>query len=174
MQMSPPLLTLPDEIIVELFSYLHPRDIAACQRSCRRLNDTISHSQLLQYLIRVGKLGLYDPLLPNHTVSQRIEALGKWEAAWGDVEIKSFDHINVKYKVVCPFAWRYDSACRIHNDFLTVVNCFDSPGYGYVDLRGFQSEGGNCPLTTVANPSWRGKNCLFAFSVEQDLVLAVL
>ena len=166
------LFTLPDELIVELFSYLHPRDIAACQRSCRQLNDTVIHSLLLQYLIRVGKLGLHDPLLPNHTVSQRIEALRKWEAAWNDVEIKSSDH--VKYKVVFPFARRYDSTCRIHNDFLTVVNCFDGPGYGYVDLRAFQPEGGNCPLTVISNPSWRGKNCLFAFSVEQDLVLAVL
>ena len=166
------LLTLPDELIVELFSYLHPRSIAACQRSCQHLNHSIIHSQLLQYLIRVGKLGLYDPLLPSHTVSQRIEALKKWEAAWRDVEIKSSDHI--KYKVVFPFARRYDSTCRIHDDFLTVVNCFDCPGYGYVDLRAFQPEGENCPLTVIANPSWRGKNCLFAFSVEQDLVLAVL
>ena len=173
--MSPSLLTLPDELIVELFSYLHPRDIASCQRSCRQLNDTIIHSQLLQYLIRVGKSGLYDPLLPSHTVSQRIEALEKWETAWSDVEIKSSDYVTAaKYKVACPFAWRYNSACRVHDDFLILLNCFDSPGYGYVDLRVFQPEGEKCPLTMIANHSWRGKNCLFAFSVEQDLVLAVL
>ena len=106
MQMSPPLLTLPDEIIVELFSYLHPRDIVVCQRSCRQLNDTIIHSQLLQYLIRVEKLGVYDPPLPSHTVSQRTEALKKWEAAWSDVETKSSDHI--KYKVVCPLSIRVE------------------------------------------------------------------
>jgi len=170
--MSPPILTLPDELTVELFSYLHPRDIAACQRSCRQLNDTIIHSQLLQYLIRVGRSGLYDPLFPTHTVSQRIDALEKWESAWSDVETKSSDHI--KYKVTCPFAWRYNTTCRIHDDFLIVVNCFDGPGYGYVDLRTFQPEGEKCPLTVIANHSWRGKNCLFAVSVEQDLVLAIL
>jgi hypothetical protein len=54
--MTPPLLSLPSEVLIELFSYLHPRDIAACQRSCRQLNDTVSHSQLLRYLIRVGEL----------------------------------------------------------------------------------------------------------------------
>lgn len=170
--MSPPLLTLPDELIVELFSYLHPRDIVACQRACRLLNDTIIHSQLLQYLIRLGRSGLYDPLLSSHTVSQRIETLEKWETAWSDVEIKSSDHI--KYKFACPFTWRYNSACRVHDDFLVVLNCFDSPGYGYVDLRVFQPEGERSPLTVIANHGWRGKNCLFAFSVEQDLVLAVL
>ena len=62
-----PLLTLPHKLIVELFSYLHLRDIAVCQRSCLQLNAII-HSHLLQYLIRVGRLGLYGPLLPSHTV----------------------------------------------------------------------------------------------------------
>jgi len=170
--MSPPLLTLPDELIVELFSYLHSRDIAACQQSCRRLNDTIIHSQLLQYLIRVERSGLYDPLFPSHTVSQRIDALEKWESAWANFKIKRSDH--VKYKVTCPFAWRYDTTCRIHDDFLILVNCFYGPGYGYVDLRTFQPEGGKRPLTVIANHSWHGKNCCFAFSVEKDLVLAVL
>ena len=100
--MSPPLLTLPNELTVELFSYLHPRDIAACQRSCRQLNDIIVHSQFLQYLIRIGRSGLRDPLFPGHTVSQRIGTLEKWETAWSDVEIKISDH--VKYRVACPFA----------------------------------------------------------------------
>ncbi len=172
--MSPPLFTLPDELIVELFSYLHPRDIAACQRSCRQLNDTIIHSQLLQYLICVGRSGLYDPLLPSHTVSQRIDALEKWESAWSEVETKSSS--QVKFKIACPFKCRFDSTSRIRDDFLIVTksSLFDSPGYGYVDLRAFQSEGKRCSWTTIANHSWSDKHCLFAFSVEQDLVLVAL
>jgi hypothetical protein len=76
-----PLLTLLDELIVDIFFYLRPHDIVVCQRSCLQLNAII-HSQLLQYLIRVGRLGLYGPLLPSHTVFQRIEALEKWEATY--------------------------------------------------------------------------------------------
>ena len=172
--MSPPLLALPDELIVELFSYLHSRDIAACQRSCRQLNDTIIHSQLLQYLIRVGRSGLYDPLFPSHTVSQRIDALEKWESAWSNFKIKKSDHVKYKVTFKFPFVWRHDAMCGVHDDFLIVANYLDDTGYGYVDLRTFQPEGGKCPLTMIANHSWRGKNCSFAFSVEQDLVLAVL
>ena len=172
--MAPPLLTLPDELIVELFSYLHPRDIAACQRSCRQLNDTIIHSRLLQYLIHVGRSGLHDPLFPIYTISQRIEALEKWETAWNDVETKSSS--QVKYKVACPFKCRFDSTSRIHDDFLIVTksSLFDSPGYGYVDLRAFQSEGKRCSWTTIANHSWGDKYFRFAFFVEQDLVLVAL
>ena len=175
--MSPPLLTLPDELIVELFSYLHPRDIAACQRSCRQLNDTIIRSQRLQYHIRLGRSGLYDPQFPSHTVSQRIDALEKWETAWNDVETKSLS--QVKYKVACPFKCRFDCTSRIHNDFLIVTKSriFDSPGYGYVDLRAFQSEGEKCSWTTITNHSWgytNSKHCDFAFSAEEDLTLVAL
>ena len=172
--MFPPLLCLPNEILVEFFSYLGPRDIAACQRSCRQLNDVIIHSRLLQYLLRVGRSGLHDPLLPIYTISQRIEALKKWESAWNDVETKGLG--QVKYKVACPFEWRFDCTSRIHNDFLIVTKSryFDSPGYGYVDLRAFQSEEERCSWTTIANQSWSDKHCQFAFSVEQDLTLVAL
>ena len=172
--MSPPFLSLPDEVLVEIFSYLGPRDIAACQRSCRQHNYTIVHSQLLQYLIRVGRSGLHDPLLPIYTISQRIRALEKWETAWNDVATKSSG--RVKYRVTWPFEWRYDVTCRIHDDFLILTRStqFDCPGYGYVDLRAFQPEGEKSPWTMIANHSWRGKNCLFTFSAEQDLVLVVL
>jgi len=176
--MFPPLLSLPNEILIEIFSYLGPRDIAACQRSCRQLNDIIIHSRLLQYLIRVGRSGLHDPLLPIYTISQRIEALEKWETAWNNVETKTQSSGQVKYKVACPFKSRYRFDCTtwIHDDFLIVTKSryFDTPGYGYVDMRAFQSEGERCSWTTIANHSWSDKYSHFAFSVEQDLVLVVL
>jgi hypothetical protein len=174
--MFPPLLSLPDEILVEIFSNLGSRDIAACQCSCRRLNDIIIHSQLLRYLIRVGRSGLQDPLFPNYTISQRIEALEKWETAWNNVETKTQSSGQVKYKVACPFEYRLDCRTWIHDDFLVVTKSgyARSPAYGYVDLRALQSEEERCSWTTITNDSWSDKHCRFAFSVEQDLVLVVL
>jgi len=172
--MSSTFLSLPNEVLVEKFSYLDPRDIAACWPSCRQLNDIIVHSQLLQYLIRVGRSGLHDPLFPIYTISQRIKALEKWETAWDDVEKKSSG--QVKYKVACPFEGRHDLICRILHDFLIMTRSglYDDPGYGYVDLRAFQPEGGKCSWTMIANHSWRGRNCFFVSFVEQDLVLVFL
>ena len=92
------LLSLPSEVLIETFSYLRPRDIAACQRSCRQLNNTVSHSRLLQYVIRVGRAGLHDPLFPGYTIAQRIDALEKWEAAWSNVEM-SESSCHVKHIV---------------------------------------------------------------------------
>ena len=167
--MTPPLLSLPSEVLGIIFSYLRPRDIAACQGSCRRLNDTVNHSQLLRYLIRVGRAGLHDPLLPGYTIPQRIEALKKWEAAWNSLEmIESPCHV----KHVVPS--EHISPCTIHDDFLIMINRRNIPGYAYIDLRTFQLEVKKDPWTNIANESWRHKVSHFVFSVQRDLVLVIL
>jgi hypothetical protein len=172
--MIPPLLSLPSEVLIEILSYLRPRDIAACQRSCRQLNDAISHSQLLRYLIRVGRAGLHDPLFPGYTIRQRIESLEKWEAAWSNIEmIESSCHV----KHMVPYKIRSRASlltCRIHDDFLIMKHGFNTPGYAYVDLRTFQPEMEKDPWTKITNDSWHDKIRDFVFSVEQDLALVIM
>ena len=172
--MSPPLLSLPEEVRVEIFSYLRPCDIIACRRSCRLLNDTVIHSQLLLYLIRIGRLGLHDPLLPGYTTFQRIEALKKWEASWGDIYIGGSHHVKHLFTWQFTRSRHYQPACWIYNGFLIGTNHLDKPAYAYLDLCTSQQGGPKEPWTTITNDSWRGNGCRFVFSVEQDLVLAVL
>jgi hypothetical protein len=172
MLMSPPLLSLPNEVLVEIFTYLHPRDIVACQHCCRKFNDTVIHSRLLQYLIRVARSGLHDPLLPGYTIPQRIDALEKWEARWSYLETEGPYH--VKDVLACQFKWRDDTTYMINDDFFIATCCFNEPAYGYIDLRTFRPEEEKDPWTTITDKSWSGKKGAFAFSVEQDLVLAVL
>ena len=139
MLMSPPLLSLPSELLVEIFSYLPARDIIACQCSCRILNDTIIHSQFLQYLIHLRRSGLCDQLLPSYyPMFQRIEALNKWEDVWHNLKTKSTYHV----KDVATFQFEgtfgtFDSKCKILDDFLIGIDSFGSPGYGYIDLCTF-------------------------------------
>ena len=163
---------------IEILSYLRPCDIIACQRSCRLLNYTVIHCQLLRYLIRIGRLGrlgFHDPLIPGYTTSQRIEALEKCEATWRDVFIGGSHH--VKYMFTCQFPRKLPSSFvySVHNGFLIVaLKTVDKPAYAHVDLRTFQPGGVKDPWTTITNDSWHGKTCHFVVSVEQDLVLAVL
>jgi hypothetical protein len=166
------MLSLPNEVLVGIFSFLHPRDIAACQRSCQQLNEIVIHSQLLQYLIRIGRSGLHDPLLPGYTISQRIEALDKWETTWRNLEFKS--SYQIKHAPSRQLVWNPESACRIQDDFLIAINCFDRPGYAYVDLRTFQPGVEEDFWTTITADSWRGKHGRFVFSPEKDFVLAAL
>jgi hypothetical protein len=165
------LLSLPNEVLTETFSYLRARDIAACQRCCRRLNDTIVHSQLLRYLIRVGRSALHDPLLPSYTIPQRIEALEKWEASWRNLDmIESSCHI----KHIVPCDARIYYPCIIRDDFLIMINPCSIPWFAYVDLRTFKPELEKDPWTKITNDRWLNKINRFVFSVEQDLALVIL
>jgi hypothetical protein len=173
-QMLSRRLHLPNEVLVEILSYLCPRDIAACQRACRQLNDVVVCSQFLQYLIRVGRSGLYDPMLPGYTIPQRIEALERWEAYWRNLEAQS--SFQIRRIVACELAGRRCSI--IHNSRRlpdSDASTFDpNPGYGYVDLRVFQPGGETDPWTRIIMDNWSGKSYRFQFFPEQDLVVAVL
>jgi hypothetical protein len=168
-------LPLPNEVLVEILSHLRPRDIAACQRSCRQLNDVVVCSQFLQYLIRVGKSGLHDPIPPGYTIPQRIEALERWEAAWRNLEAQS--SCQVKRIVTCELAGRRCSKYIIRDDFLIATSGSDfslNPGYGYVNLRVSQPGGETDPWTRIIMDNWSGKGYRFQFCLEEDLVVAIL
>jgi hypothetical protein len=166
-------LPLPNEVLVEILSHLRPRDMAACQRSCRQLNDVVVCSQFLQYLLRVGKSGLHDPMLPGYTIPQRIEALERWEATWRNLEAQSSCH--VKRIVPCDLAGIRCLTYIIRDDFLIATHGYGrEPGYGYVDLRVFQPGGETDPWSTIVMDNWSGKHFEFQFFPEQDLVVAIL
>ncbi|KAI0284896.1 hypothetical protein BC826DRAFT_130471 [Russula brevipes] len=173
-QMPSRCLHLPDEVLVEVLSYLCPRDIAACQRACRQLNHIVVCSRFLQYLIRVGRSGLSDPMLPGYTIPQRIEALERWEAAWRNLEAQN--SYQVRRIVGCKLAGGRCSEYIIHDDFLIATSgyLFDpNPGYGYVDLRVSQPEGETDPWTRIIMDNWSGKCYLFRFFPAQDLVVVI-
>ncbi|KAI0284893.1 hypothetical protein BC826DRAFT_130332 [Russula brevipes] len=167
-------LHLPDEVLVEILSYLCPRDIAACQRACRQLNDIVVCSQFLQYLIRVGRSGLHDPMLPGYTILQRVEALERWEVSWRNLEAQS--SYQVRRIVGCELAGGRCSKYIIRDDFLIAMH--DSmfslkPGYGYVDLRVSQPGGETDPWTRIIiMDNWSRKAYRFQFLPEQNLVVA--
>jgi hypothetical protein len=164
---------LPNEVLLEILSYLCPRDIAACQRSCRQLNDVVVCSQILQYLLRVGRSGLCDPMLPGYTIPQRIEALERWETAWRNLEARG--SCQVKRIVLCNLPGEPRSTYIIRDDFLISMQAFGlNPGYGYIDLRVFHPGGETDPRTRVINDNWSRKRSRFHFFPEQDLVVTTL
>jgi hypothetical protein len=172
-QMLSRRLPLPNEVLVEILSHLRPRDIAACQRSCRQLNDVVVCSQCLQYLLRVGRSGLHDPMLPGYTIPQRIEALERWEADWRNLGARGSYQVN--RIVTCELAGRPCSAYIIRDDFLIATHEFGlDPGYGYIDLRAFQPGGETDPWTRIIMDNWSRKTSRFQFFPEQDLVVVVL
>lgn len=145
------LLSLCSDLLVEIFFYLLPRDIVACQRSCRKLNDTIIQPQLLQYHLRASRSSLHDPLLPGYTIPERIEALERWETSWKDFDLQNFSHVN--YVVACEIKRERLFPSKICDDFLIVTHFSDPAGHAYVDMRALQPVGDIDPWTKIMNNS---------------------
>ncbi len=86
--MSTPLLSLSNELLIEIFSNLSPYDIYACRRACRLLNNLIVNSQLLQYISRTALSGVFDALKPGIPLTDRLDALKRWETAWMKMDVR--------------------------------------------------------------------------------------
>jgi F-box domain len=81
------LLDLPDEVLLLIVIKLPLADLFSCLLSCHRLSRLTTESSLLQYLIRAMRHGLYDPLISDISIPQRIKALEIWECAWLDLDV---------------------------------------------------------------------------------------
>ena len=81
------LFSLSNELLIEIISNLRPLDIHACQCTCRRLNNVIVNSQLIQYILRTALSGIFDPLEPGMSLPDRIGALERWETAWREMDL---------------------------------------------------------------------------------------
>jgi F-box associated protein len=86
--MSTLLLSLSNELLIEIFSDLSPYDIYACRCACRRLNNLIVNSQLLQYISRTALSGVFDTLEPGIPLTDRLEALERWETSWMEMDVR--------------------------------------------------------------------------------------
>ncbi|KAI0061509.1 hypothetical protein BV25DRAFT_1916870 [Artomyces pyxidatus] len=82
--MSPSLLLLPNETLLEILEALGCRDILACQATCRRLWTLITDSILLQYEIELFACGMLDGARGLHTldVQDRLDRLKRHSVAW--------------------------------------------------------------------------------------------
>jgi len=86
------LLDLPDEVLLSVAINLSLADLLSFTHSCRRFSAMIAQSSLMQYLIRVMRNGLYDPLTTDMSIPQRVEALEAWERAWLELSLRKPPH----------------------------------------------------------------------------------
>ena len=120
--MSPPhLLSLSNELLIEIISDLRPLDIHACQCACRRLNNVIVNSQLIQYILRTALSGVFDPLEPGISLPDRLNALERWETAWREMDLTKpitsigapIDDVITSAPLVNYFDEQHAIACRM-------------------------------------------------------------
>ena len=83
------LLDLPGEVLLCIGVKLSLADLASCLLSCQHLYALISESSLMQYLIRTMLHGLYDPLISDKSIPDRVKALDAWERAWLELSVSN-------------------------------------------------------------------------------------
>ncbi|KAI0262792.1 hypothetical protein BC834DRAFT_375000 [Gloeopeniophorella convolvens] len=161
------LLSLPTELVIRIISFLHcADDISACLRSCRKLRDVVTDSQLLQYLLRTTFAGVHDTLTSGLTIPERTKVLQRWEDAWRDPAIQT--------PAQCFFGPATVPALNYatHDDYLIALREGPSPGYSFLDLR--TSLPLQDALWTEVNVHTSAAGCTFTFAIEEhDLVIAI-
>ncbi|KAH9059411.1 hypothetical protein EDB83DRAFT_2607181 [Lactarius deliciosus] len=169
-------LSLSTELIEKIASCLRAQDIAVLRLCCRRMHLIVEGSLLLQYLYRMERAGVYDPLwdLPSRPIIDRLEALERWETSWNDIE-----KYLVTPRLVIPAERDLFGPFFLCDDYLFAVdwqghpNGLRQPALLYVDLRDALRTGQHrwkqidYPPGSIAITQ--------AFSIEEDdLVVSVL
>lgn len=109
------LLDLPDEVLLSVAIKFSLSDLLSFMHSCRRLSVMIGQSPLMQYLIRVMRNGLYDPLITDMSIPQRIEALETWESTWLELSLRGPTH---RYQLSTIDLEDNPKRCRVQNGIL--------------------------------------------------------
>lgn len=85
----------PPEILVEIFSNLHLRDLFACDGTCRAFHQLFANSSYLKYRIELEKSGMIDNPYCQLPTPTKLEMLRERERAWS-----TFDRKFIKTKEV--------------------------------------------------------------------------
>jgi len=167
---TPPIFSLSNRLLIEIISYLCPNDIFTCRGTCRQLNDLIVNSQLIQYIIRTGLSGVYDPLDPGFSLPERRVALQQWETAWQEVDLRE-SHARIdapvpKGRQAVEFSFgRY---------FVVIREGYGkSASYSFLDMHATSSSR-HIDVARWTTIKVETPNVLvFAFASELDLAVAI-
>lgn len=93
------LLDLPNELIIQILSYLTHRDLVTCQLSNKQLHITIKNSVLLQFRIALSTFKTIDNPFSPLSLFERFKALKDSENAWTHLHKDFRRRIGVQYEI---------------------------------------------------------------------------
>ena len=165
------LLSLSNELLIEVISNLRPLDIHACQCACRRLNKVIVDSLFIQYILHTALSGVFDPLEPGIPLPDRLDALEQWETAWREMDLRkpiasidaptSVHNATINDSLVHDFDEKHVITCR--------TGFGELPSYSFLHLHTWSSNDMRWTTIDVQIPII----VLFAFAPELNLSVAI-
>ena len=168
----PPLFSLHDELLIEIFSNLSPYDIYVCRCTCRQLNELIVNSQLLQYVSRTALSGVFDPLHdPGLSFPDRLVALDRWETAWMELDLR-----EPSASIDAPVPTRRGPPVQFKGGgryFVVIREGYGvSAGYSFLDMYARSSPHTNASQWTTIEVNTPNV-LVFAFASELNLTVAI-
>jgi hypothetical protein len=127
--MSTQFLSLPNDLLILILSFLPYRSIPACKHTCRRLRSVIMHSLELRCRIHTLESYMEDLSPPDLSTADFLHNLGKWENAWLTFSVGRGTPIR-------SMSWPFQafSEFLLRSGYLIQVCPIEAPGWSYVDL----------------------------------------
>ena len=166
----PPLFSLSNELLIEIFSNLSPFDIYACRRTCHQLNELIVSSQLLQYVARTALSGVFDPLDPGLSLPDRLQALERWETGWMELDVRK---PNASIDAPVPTKSSPPVEFSFGRYFVVIREGYGiSAGYSFLDMHARSDPHTNASRWTTIEINTPNV-LVFAFASELNLAVAI-
>lgn len=165
------LVDLPDEILLSVTTKLPLADILSFMLSCRRFSALIAQSSLMQYLIRVMRNGLYDPLITEMSIPQRVRALETWERSWFDLIMSASPR---RYRL--PADLDDPKKCRFQNEILIGTQFSGlrlSWEYGYLEFLHLLGQSSHVSKINIPNIGGDGHVQSWTYVPESDLMAVI-
>jgi F-box domain len=167
----PPIFSLSNELLIEIITNLYPNDIYTCRQTCRKLNDLIVNSELIQYILRTALSGMFDPLYHGLSLPERLEALERWETAWAEMDLRE---PNRPIETPIPTGPDHPGECLFGQYFTVFREGYAKPaGYSFLDVHSTFSSHADTALWTTVEVDIPNV-LVFAFAEALDLIVAIL
>lgn len=166
-----PLLVLPTELLIRIFTHLQVADLLSVQHTCRRFHDVVSDSAFLQYILHT-EINHLEALLPlDVSLHDRVALLKRHETAWKNLEL------NVLIQFLTSEGLR--AHCYILQDgyliykAVILASITDTPRYGYMDLYSISDQpDAELRWEQISLAALRPLADII-FAVDHDLVVAI-
>jgi hypothetical protein len=167
-QVSCPLLSIPTELLIRIFSNLSCDGLCPLQATCRRFKDIISGTPYLEYLLHTG-IDNVDDLLPSDVpFPERVELLKLHERSWAGLRFNLFSEFSIDDGTRDDdVRYSLQDGYLIHSDSIPVGQGLK---YKYIDLYSLSS-GEEANWVPIRLRVFRPRNIVF--SADHNLAVAI-
>jgi hypothetical protein len=164
------LVDLPDEILLSMTIRLSLVDLTSFMHSCRRFFALIAQSSLMQYLIRIMRSGLYDPLITDTSIPQRVEKLETWERAWIELSMSPPRRYRLPADLDDPKKCRVQNGILIGTQFSGLRFTWE---YCYLDFFHLLGQSNFVSRINIPNFGGDGHVQSWSYVPESDLIAII-